>query len=148
MKTQTFSVENFELLETKLVSLNNERNNLIAIRKNETDPEKVRELLTQIHSLAKQWKATNKKAREIQHVLSSAHGKTPNQVAQEFNTLAQNLGCEARLVLTYKTQKHQRYTGYGSKDGYEMVVDVTSDEFDRLTKPFPSLYNFKPSKNA
>jgi hypothetical protein len=60
-----------------------------------------------------------------------------------FNSLAAKLGCKARIAGGKKKIEYQKYLGYDTASGHEVVIKITVQEFCNLTNKFPQLAEFE-----
>lgn len=64
------------------------------------------------------------------------------RIKSEFNNLASELGCTARLAGNAKKIEFQKFIGMYSSDGYEFVVKITAEDFAKLIAKYPKLNKF------
>jgi hypothetical protein len=68
------------------------------------------------------------------------NAKTTKAIKNDFNRLAEKLGCKARLAGNARNPKFQMWTGSISSDGYEIVVGIDSQTFAKLINNYPELH--------
>lgn len=61
-------------------------------------------------------------------------------IRNEFNTLAQSLGCKARIGGNKRKIEFQMFTGTTTSDGFELVVKIDQTKFGYLIANFPQLH--------
>ena len=65
--------------------------------------------------------------------------KNTKAIKNDFNRLAEQLGCKARLAGNAKSPKFQMWTGSVSYDGYEIVIGVDANKFGQLIANYSQL---------
>jgi hypothetical protein len=65
--------------------------------------------------------------------------KNTKQIKNTFNTLAQELGCKARICGNARNIELQMWTGSVTSDGYEIVVKIDAVKFGQLISKYPQL---------
>jgi hypothetical protein len=66
---------------------------------------------------------------------------TTKTIKNDFNRLAETLGCKARLAGNAKKPMFQMWTGSVSCDGYEIVIGIDANKFGQLISNYPDLQN-------
>jgi hypothetical protein len=66
--------------------------------------------------------------------------QTTKAIKNDFNRLAETLGCRARLAGNAKSPKFQMFTGNITSDGYEMVISIDANKFAQLISNYPELH--------
>jgi len=63
------------------------------------------------------------------------------QIKNDFNRLAEKLGCAARLAGSAKNPKFQMFTGQTTPDGFEVVIGIDANKFGQLISKYPELHD-------
>lgn len=75
------------------------------------------------------------------HIMTKS--KETRDIKKRFNDLAFALGCKARLGGDARKIKFEMWTGELTKDGYEIVVGIPLNKFNKLVEPYPQLQDFE-----
>ena len=71
-----------------------------------------------------------------------SNASNTKRIKTEFNDLAVELGCTARLAGNAKKIEFQEFIGTYSADGYEFVVKISAERFGKLIAKYPQLNKF------
>jgi predicted ribosome quality control (RQC) complex YloA/Tae2 family protein len=67
--------------------------------------------------------------------------KNTRQIKNDFNRLAEELGCAARLSGNAKKPKFEMFTGQITSDGFEVVIGIDANKFGQLISKYPQLHD-------
>jgi len=67
------------------------------------------------------------------------NAQTTKAIKNDFNRLAETLGCRARLSGNAKKPMFQMWTGSVTFDGFEVVIGIDANRFGQLISNYPQL---------
>lgn len=70
------------------------------------------------------------------------NAKTTKQTKNDFNSLAEKLGCKARIGGDARKIKFFMWTGMVTHDGYEVIVGIDANKFSKLIAKYPELQEY------